>query len=159
MPQELHGELRVGKERYGIVVSRFNEFITAKLLSGSLDCLKRHGAKDDQITVMWVPGSFEAPVAAQRMAQSGKFAAVICLATVIRGQTAHYEYVCQQITRGVGEVGLASGVPTMFGVITCDTLEEAIDRSGAKGGNLGFNAAAGAIEMVRVLDQLGDLVK
>ncbi|OQA00109.1 MAG: 6,7-dimethyl-8-ribityllumazine synthase [Planctomycetes bacterium ADurb.Bin412] len=153
MAQELHGALQVGSERYGIVVSRFNEFITSKLLSGAVDCLKRHGAKEDQITVLWVPGSFEVPVAAQRLARSGKFAAVICLAAVIRGQTSHYDQVCQQITRGVGEVGLASGVPALFGVITADTLEEAIDRAGAKGGNMGFNAAAGAIEMVQVLKQ------
>ena len=156
MPKELHGALQVGKEKYGIVVSRFNEFITSKLLGGALDCLTRHGADDDQVTVMWVPGSFEVPVAAQQMAQSGKFAAVICLAAVIRGQTDHYEYVCQQITRGVGEVGLKTGVPTLFGVITCDSLEGAIDRAGAKGGNQGFLAAAAAIEMVQVLDQLKD---
>ncbi|MCK5114640.1 MAG: 6,7-dimethyl-8-ribityllumazine synthase [Phycisphaerae bacterium] len=154
MPQQLHGQLQVGSESYGIVVSRFNEFITSKLLDGAIDCLKRHGAKDEQATVLWVPGSFEVPVAAKRMAQTGKFAAVLCLAAVIRGQTSHYEQVCQQITRGVGEVGLQSGVPTMFGVITCDTLDEAIDRAGAKGGNLGFNAASGAIEMVQVLSQL-----
>ena len=157
MPQELHGALQVGAERYGIVISRFNEFITSKLLDGALDCLKRHGAKDDQISIMWVPGSFEVPVAAQRMVETGKFAAVICLAAVIRGQTTHFEQVCQQITRGIGEVGLASGVPTMFGVITCDSLDEAIDRAGAKGGNLGFHAAAGAIEMVQVLGQLDTL--
>ncbi len=153
MVQELQGSLQVGSERYGIVVSRFNEFITSKLLSGAMDCLKRHGAKEEQLTVLWVPGSFEVPVAAQRLARSGKFAAVICLAAVIRGQTSHYDQVCQQITRGVGEVGLTSGVPTLFGVITSDTLEEAIDRAGAKGGNMGFNAAAGAIEMVQVLKQ------
>ncbi len=157
MPKELQGALQVGAERYGIVVSRFNEFITSKLLDGALDCLKRHGAQDDQISVMWVPGSFEVPVAAKRMTETGKFAAVICLAAVIRGQTTHFDQVCQQITRGVGEVGLSSGMPTMFGVITCDSLDEAIDRAGAKGGNLGFHAAAGAIEMVQVLNQLNDL--
>lgn len=156
MPQELHGDLQVGSERYAIVVSRFNEFITSKLLSGAWDCLKRHGAKEDQVTILWVPGSFEVPVAAKRMAQSGKYASVICLSAVIRGQTSHFDHVCQQITRGVGEVGLATGIPTMFGVITCDTLEEAIDRAGTKGGNIGFNAAAGAIEMVHVLKQLDD---
>jgi len=156
MFKEIHGALQVGEEQYGIVISRFNEFITSKLLDGALDCLRRHGAGDDQITVLWVPGSFEVPVAAQRMAESGQFAAVICLAAVIRGQTDHYEYVCQQITRGVGEVGLKTGVPTLFGVITCDTLEGAIDRSGAKGGNQGFHAAAAAIEMVQVFGQLND---
>jgi len=159
MPQELHGALQVGKERYAMVVSRFNEFITSKLLQGAQDCLKRHGAADEQMTIMWVPGSFEVPTAARRMAQTGKFAAVICLAAVIRGQTAHYEYVCQQITRGVGEVGMATGVPTMFGVITCDTLDEAIDRAGAKGGNLGFHAASGAIEMANVLSQFDSITQ
>lgn len=157
MPQELHGALKVGSERYGIVVSRFNEFITSKLLGGALDSLKRHGANDSQITVMWVPGSFEVPLATQRMAQTGKFAAIICLSAVIRGQTDHYDQVCQQITRGIGEVGLKSNVPVMFGVITCDTLEQAIDRAGAKGGNLGANAAASAIESVQVLQQLADI--
>lgn len=157
MPKEIHGQLQVGKEHYGIVISRFNEFITSKLLGGALDCLTRHGAADDQTTIIWVPGSFEVPLAARRMAQSGKFAAVICLAAVIRGQTSHFEQVSQQITRGVGEVSAATGVPTMFGVITCDTLEEAIDRAGAKGGNLGFNAASGAIEMVQALKQLDQI--
>ena len=154
MPQQLHGVLKVGKERYGIVISRFNEFITSRLLDGALDCLKRHGAQDEQTTIMWVPGSFEVPLAAKRMAQSGRFAAIICLAAVIRGQTAHYEHVCQQITRGIGEVSLSTNVPALFGVITCDTLDEAIDRAGAKGGNAGFNAASSAIEMVQVLHEL-----
>lgn len=157
MPQEIHGPLQVANERYGIVISRFNEFITSKLLAGAIDCLTRHGASDEQMTVLWVPGSFEVPLAARRMAQTGKFAALICLAAVIRGQTTHFEQVCQQITRGIGEVSAATGVPTMFGVITCDTLEEAIDRAGAKGGNLGFNAAAGAIEMVQVLAQIDQI--
>ena len=157
MAQELHGTLEVGKERYGIVISRFNEFITSKLLGGALDCLKRHGANDDQATIVWVPGSFEVPVTAGRLARTGSFAAVICLAAVIRGQTDHYEHVCQQITRGVGEVGVSTGVPTMFGVITCNTLDEAINRAGAKGGNLGFNAALGAIEMARLFSQLDSL--
>lgn len=154
MAQELHGLLRVGQERYALVVSRFNEFITSKLVGGAKDCLIRHGAQEDQITVVWVPGSFEVPLVAKKLAQSGKFAAVICLAAVIRGQTDHYDHVCQQITRGVGEVGLSTGVPTLFGVITCNTLEEAIDRAGAKGGNAGASAAAGAIEMVQVLGQI-----
>jgi len=157
MPQELHGALQVGKECYGIVVSRFNDFITSRLLEGALDCLKRHGAQDSQVTVMWVPGSFEVPVAALRLAQSGKFDAVICLAAVIRGQTSHYEYVCQQITRGIGEVGLRTGVPTLFGVITADNLDEAVDRAGAKSGNKGFSAASAAIEMVQVLGQLNEI--
>lgn len=154
MPKEYHGLLKVDSEQYAIVVSRFNEFITAKLLGGAIDALKRHGAKDDQITVVWVPGSFEVPVTARRLADSKKFAAVICLSAVIRGQTDHYDHVCQQITRGVGEIGAATGIPTLFGVVTCDTLEQAIDRAGAKGGNIGFNAAMSAIEMVQVFKQL-----
>ncbi len=157
MPQQIQGTLQAGKEHYGIVISRFNEFITSRLMGGALDCLKRHGVGDEQITIMWVPGSFEVPLAAKKMAQTGKFQAIICLAAVIRGQTDHYEQVCQQITRGIGEAGMSTSVPTMFGVITCNTLEEAIDRAGAKGGNLGFNAAAGAIEMVRVLDKLNEI--
>ncbi|MCK5269138.1 MAG: 6,7-dimethyl-8-ribityllumazine synthase [Sedimentisphaerales bacterium] len=157
MPQELHGALQVGKERYGIVVSRFNDFITSRLLDGALDCLKRHGATDEQITVMWVPGSFEVPLAAKRLADSGKFSAVICLAAVIRGQTDHYDYVCQQITRGIGEVGMTTSVPVLFGVITTDSLDDAVDRAGAKGGNQGFKAASAAIEIVNVFDQLNKM--
>ncbi|MBN1764350.1 MAG: 6,7-dimethyl-8-ribityllumazine synthase [Sedimentisphaerales bacterium] len=157
MPQELHGKLQVGQERYAIIVSRFNEFISSRLLEGALDTLKRHGADDSQITVVWVPGSFEVPVAALRLAQSVKFQAVICLAAVIRGHTDHYEHVCQQITRGVGQVGLETGVPTIFGVITAETLEEAIDRAGAKSGNKGAMAAAAAIEMVQVLNMLKEI--
>ena len=153
MPTEMHGQLKVQDEHYAIVVSRFNDFITRRLVDGALDCLKRHGASDDQITICYVPGSFEVPLAAQKLAQSGKFGAVLCLSAIIRGQTDHYEYVCQQITRGVGEVALKTGVPTLFGVITCDSLDEAIDRAGAKGGNAGYNAAASAIEMIRLLEQ------
>jgi 6,7-dimethyl-8-ribityllumazine synthase len=154
MGQEIYGSLQVGKEHYGIVISRFNEFITSRLLGGAMDCLKRHGADDNQITTVWVPGSFEVPIAAKRLAQSGRFGAVICLAAVIRGQTSHYEHVCQQITRGIGEVGMSTGVPTLFGVITCDTLDEAVDRAGAKSGNVGSVAAAGAIEMVSLFGKL-----
>jgi len=154
MPQELQGNLQVGKERYGIVVSRFNDFITSRLLDGALDCLRRHGAGEDQMTILWVPGSFEVPVAALRMARSGHFDAIICLAAVIRGQTDHYDYVCQQITRGVGEVGLSTGVPTLYGVITSETLEDAVNRAGAKSGNQGFKAASAAIEMVQVFQRL-----
>ena len=157
MTQELHGALKVGKEKYGIVIARFNEFITSRLLGGALDALKRHGAEEEQTITLWVPGSYEVPLAAQKMAASGKFDAIICLAAVIRGQTSHYDHVCQQITRGVGEVGLKTGIPTIFGVITCDTIEEAIDRAGAKGGNQGFNAAVTAIEMVNVLSQLDNI--
>ena len=157
MIKEIKGQLTAGKGNYAIVVSRFNEFITSKLLAGAIDCLKRHGAGEDQMAVMWVPGSFEVPLAAKRLAQSGKFAAVICLAAVIRGQTSHFEYVCQQITRGIGEASMATDVPVLFGVITSDTLDEAIDRAGTKGGNIGFSAASSAIEMVQVLSQIDNI--
>jgi 6,7-dimethyl-8-ribityllumazine synthase len=157
MSQVIEGDFSVGSERYGIVVSRFNEFITSKLLSGAADALRRHGAGEGQVTTVWVPGAFEVPLAARKMAESGKFAAVICLACVINGATDHYEYVCQHVCRGVGEVQMSTGIPTLFGVITCDTLEQAIERAGSKGGNLGFNAACSAIETVSVLRQLGDV--
>lgn len=153
MPEEYHGSLQVNDEQYAIVVSRFNNFITQRLVEGALDCLKRHGADDSQITVTWVPGSFEVPLTAQKMAQSGKFQAVICLSAVIRGQTDHYEHVCQQITRGVGEAGLKTGIPVLFGVITADSLDDAINRAGAKSGNAGFHAAMSAIEMVQLFRQ------
>lgn len=154
MPHELQGNSQIGNNRFGIVVSRFNTFITAKLLTGALDCLGGHGAKEEQITVAHVPGAFEVPLAAKKLAKTGNFDALICLATVIRGETDHYTYVCQQITQGVGEVSLATGVPTLFGVITCDTLEQAIDRAGGERGNIGFNAAAAAIEMVALIKEI-----
>lgn len=157
MIKQLHGTLQGGQEKYAIVVSRFNEFITGRLLDGAIDCLKRHGVNEDNIVVAWVPGAFEVPAAANRMALSGKFDAVICLSAVIRGQTSHYDHVCQQITRGVGEISLQSGVPAIFGVITTDTLEQAIDRAGAKDGNNGAKAALTAIEMVRVIEQIDNL--
>jgi len=157
MSQVIEGDFKVGSERYGIVVSRFNEFITSKLLSGAEDALRRHGAGNGQVTVVWVPGAFEVPLAARKLAESGTFATVICLACVINGATDHYEYVCQHVCRGVGEVQMSTGIPTLFGVITCDTLEQAIERAGSKGGNLGYNAACSAIEMVNVLRQLGDV--
>lgn len=154
MIQHISGHLTAGKHRYAIVVSRFNEFITSKLLAGAIDCLQRHGASDEQITVVWVPGTIEITVAAKKLAQSGKFAALICLGAVIRGQTDHYEYVCQQISRGVGTVNYDTGIPTIFGVITCDTIEQAIDRAGAKQGNAGANAAMAAMEMADLMSKL-----
>ena len=157
MVKQLHGPLQGGNEKYAIVISRFNEFITGRLLDGAIDCLKRHGVNEDNIVVTWVPGAFEVPMAADKLAGSSKFAAVICLAAVIRGQTSHYDHVCHQITRGVGEVGMKTGVPTIFGVLTTDTLEQAIDRAGAKDGNNGAKAALTAIEMVRVLEEIDKL--
>lgn len=140
--------------KFGIVIARFNEFITSKLLGGALDALKRHGAKGDDIAVAWVPGAFEIPLAAQKMAASKKYDAVICLGTVIRGSTSHYDYVCAEVSKGVAHVGLASGVPTVFGVLTTDTIEQAIERAGTKAGNKGFDAAVSAIEMANLLKGL-----
>jgi 6,7-dimethyl-8-ribityllumazine synthase len=146
--------LTAGKGSYAIVVSRFNELITAKLLAGAIDCLKRHGASEDQISVVWVPGACEIVIAAKKLVSSGKYAAVICLGAVIRGQTAHYDYVCQQVVRGVGQMNYDGTVPVAFGVLTCDTLEQAIDRAGTKMGNAGADAASTAIEMVNVMEQI-----
>lgn len=154
MIKEIKGQLKVGKGSYAIVVSRFNEFITAKLLAGAIDCLKRHGAEDKQIFVVWVPGACEITIAAKKLAQSGKYAAVICLGAVIRGQTSHYDAVCQQVVRGIGQINYDSGVPTVFGVLTCDSLEQAVDRAGTKMGNAGADAALTAIETVNIMEQI-----
>lgn len=154
MVQELKGQLSAGNNKFAIVVSRFNEFVTQKLLGGAIDCLQRHGAGEDQITVVWVPGTIEITVAAKKLAKSGTYAAVICLGAVIRGSTSHYDYVCQQIARGVSQVNYDTGIPTIFGVLTCDTLEQAIERAGTKMGNAGVNAAMAAMEMADVLRQL-----
>ena len=154
MVKEIKGQLSAGKGKYAIVVSRFNEFITSKLLGGAIDCLQRHGAKDEQLSVVWVPGACEITVAAKKLAASGKYEAVICLGAVIRGSTNHYDYVCQQVSRGVGQVNYDTGVPTIFGVLTCDTIEQAIERAGTKVGNAGASAALSAIEMADVLKQL-----
>jgi 6,7-dimethyl-8-ribityllumazine synthase len=154
MIKHIKGNLNAGKANYAIVVSRFNDFITSKLLDGAVDALQRHGAADEQITVVWVPGSIEITPAAKKLASGGKFNAIICLGAVIRGQTSHYDYVCQQVSRGVGQVNYDTGVPTIFGVLTCDTIEQAIERAGTKSGNAGVNAAASAMEMVDVLSQI-----
>ncbi|GIP48533.1 6,7-dimethyl-8-ribityllumazine synthase [compost metagenome] len=140
--------------KYAIVVGRFNEFITSKLLSGALDALKRHGAKEEEINVAWVPGAFEIPFAAQKLAESGKYDAVITLGTVIRGSTTHYDYVCNEVAKGVAAVGLKTGVPTIFGVVTTENIEQAIERAGTKAGNKGWDAAMAAIEMANLTKQL-----
>jgi 6,7-dimethyl-8-ribityllumazine synthase len=152
--KEIKGQLAAGKGNYAIVVSRFNEFITAKLLAGAIDCLTRHGAQDKQMTVVWVPGACEITIAAKKLAQTGKYAAVICLGAVIRGQTQHYDYVCQQVVRGIAQINYDSQVPAVFGVLTCDTLEQAVDRAGTKMGNAGADAAMTAIEIVNVMEQI-----
>lgn len=140
--------------RIGIVAARFNELITSKLLAGALDCLARHEVSDDLIDVAWVPGAFEIPLVASKMAGSGKYDAVICLGAVIRGATTHYDYVCSEVSKGIAGVSLSSGVPVMFGVLTTENIEQAIERAGAKAGNKGFDCAAGAIEMVNLLREM-----
>jgi 6,7-dimethyl-8-ribityllumazine synthase len=155
MVKEIKGQITAGKGNYAIVVSRFNEFITSKLLAGAIDCLQRHGAADEQITVVWVPGACEITQAARKLANSGKYVAVICLGAVIRGQTAHYDYVCQQVVRGIGQINYDSQVPAVFGVLTCETIEQAVERAGTKMGNAGANAAVTAMEMANVIQQIG----
>lgn len=155
MIKEIKGQLTAGKGNYAIVVSRFNEFITSKLLGGAIDCLQRHGADDEQISVVWVPGACEITQACKKLADSGKYVAIMCLGAVIRGQTAHYDYVCQQVVRGIGQINYDSPTPAAFGVLTCDTLEQAVERAGAKRGNAGADAASTAIEMANVMEQIG----
>ena len=137
--------------RVGIVCARFNEFITAKLLDGALDGLKRHGVEDADISVAWVPGAFEIPLAAQKMAGSGHYDAVICLGAVIRGSTSHYDYVCSEVSKGAAQTALLTGVPVLFGVLTTESIEQAIERAGTKAGNKGFACAESAIEMANLL--------
>ena len=154
MPRELHGQLAVDKQRFAIVVSRFNEFITSKLLNGAIDALKRHGCDPENITCVYVPGSFELPFMAKRLAESGSYDAVLCLGCVIRGQTPHFEFIAAETAKGIAQVGLDTGVPTTFGVITADTLEQAVERAGSKAGNKGVDAALSAIELTNLLSQV-----
>ena len=140
--------------KFAIVVARFNEFITSKLLGGALDALKRHDTDEENISVAWVPGAFEIPLVAKKLAASGKFDAVICLGCVIRGSTTHYDYVCNEVSKGVATVGLQSGVPTIFGVVTTENIQQAIERSGTKAGNKGFDAAVSAMEMANLVKTL-----
>ena len=140
--------------KFGIVAARFNEFIVSKLVGGALDTLHRHEAADSDIDVAWVPGAFEIPVAAKKMAASGKYDAVLCLGAVIRGSTSHYDYVCSEVSKGVAQVGLQTGVPTIFGVVTTENIEQAIERAGTKAGNKGADAAMAAMEMASLLGKL-----
>lgn len=143
--------------RIGIVVGRFNEFITSKLLSGAEDALKRHGVNEDDVAVAWVPGAFEIPLAAKKMAQSGKYDAIITLGTVIRGATPHFDYVCSEAAKGVSRVSDNAGIPVIFGVLTTDSIEQAIERAGTKAGNKGWESAAGAIEMANLMEKLSSI--
>lgn len=140
--------------KIGIVVARFNEFITSKLLGGAIDGLKRHEVDENQIDVAWVPGAFEIPLIAQAMTKSGKYDAVICLGAVIRGATSHYDYVCNEVSKGIAQVSLQSEIPVMFGILTTDNIEQAIERAGSKAGNKGFECATGAIEMINLLREI-----
>ena len=150
----IEGNLTAKNKKFGIVVSRFNELISKQLLSGAQDCLLRHECKNDNITVAWVPGSFEIPLAAKKMAQSSKYDAIICLGAVIRGGTPHFEYIASEVSKGVANVGLETGVPVIFGILTTDTIEQALERAGIKAGNKGWDAALSAIEMVNLLTKL-----
>ena len=140
--------------KFGIVAARFNEFIVSKLVGGALDTLHRHETADDDIDVAWVPGAFEIPLVAKKMAESGKYDAVLCLGAVIRGSTTHYDYVCNEVSKGVAQVGLQTGVPTIFGVVTTENIEQAIERAGTKAGNKGADAAMAAMEMASLLGKL-----
>lgn len=148
------GNLTAENIRVGIVAARFNEFITSRLLAGAVDCLKRENVREEDIETAWVPGAFEIPLIASKMAKSKKYDAVICLGAVIRGSTSHYEYVCSEVSKGIAQVSLASEIPVMFGVLTTDTIEQAIERAGTKAGNKGFECAQGAIEMVNLIRSL-----
>lgn len=156
MPNIYEGQLIATGLKFGIVASRFNEFITNKLLSGALDLLTRHGAEDGDISIAWVPGAFEIPAVAQKMANSGKYDAVICLGAVIRGSTPHFDYVAAEVSKGIAHISLSSGVPTIFGVLTTDSIEQAIERAGTKAGNKGADAAVSAIEMANLLRRLDE---
>lgn len=148
------GNLIAKEIKIGIVVSRFNEFITSKLLSGAMDGLVRHDVQEKDIHVAWVPGAFEIPLIASKMAKSGKYDAVICLGAVIRGSTSHYDYVCSEVSKGIASVSLSNSIPVMFGVLTTENIEQAIERAGTKAGNKGYDCALGAIEMVNLIREI-----
>lgn len=152
--KKLEGNLVAKGKKFAIVASRFNEFIVNKLISGAEDALLRHGVDNDNITLVWVPGAFEIPLTAQKLAKSGKFDAVICVGAVIRGATSHYDYVCNEVSKGIASVGLNTEVPVIFGIVTTENIEQAIERAGTKAGNKGFDAAVSAIEMVNLFDNI-----
>ena len=152
----LEGALVAQNMKVALVAARFNEFITAKLIGGALDGLKRHGVPEEAIHLAWVPGAFEIPLIAKKMAESGRYDAVICLGAVIRGSTSHYDYVCAEVSKGIATVSLQSQIPVLFGVLTTDTIEQAIERAGTKAGNKGYDCALSAVEMVNLLREIGD---
>ena len=155
MANIIEGNITAEGLRFVIVASRFNEFITSKLLEGALDMLSRHGAAEDAVDVAWVPGAFEIPLAAKKLAASGKYDAVICVGAVIRGATSHYDYVCSEVSKGVAQAGLSTGVPVIFGVVTTENIEQAVERAGTKAGNKGADGAMAAMEMANLLKKIG----
>ena len=155
MAKTLEGILKAEGMKFALVVARFNDFIGSRLLDGALDALRRHGASDEDQTVVWVPGSFEIPLVAKRLAASGKYDAVLALGAVIRGSTAHFEYVAAEVSKGVAQASLETGVPVIFGVLTTDTIEQAVERAGTKAGNKGADAALAGVEMVDLMRKLG----
>jgi 6,7-dimethyl-8-ribityllumazine synthase len=154
MARIIEGKLDAKGIRFGIILSRYNSFISDRLLSGALDALERHGAAPDDITVVWVPGSFEIPAVARKMALNQKYDAVLCLGALLRGDTPHFDYISSAVTKEIGNIGLEAKIPVIYGVLTCNTMEQAIDRAGLKTGNKGFEAAMAAIEMVQVFKQV-----
>lgn len=152
--RKLEGNVVASGIKVGIVAARFNEFIVNKLVGGAEDALVRHGVDTDDIEIAWVPGAYEIPIIAQKMAQSGKYDAVLALGAVIKGSTSHYDYVCAEVSKGIAQVSLATGIPVMFGVLTTDNIEQAIERAGTKAGNKGYDVACGAIEMVNLIKNL-----
>lgn len=154
MPNTIEGMLTVTNEKFCIITARFNEFISSKLLSGAIDELVRHGVKSENIDVIWVPGAFEIPIIAKKTAKSGKYNAIITLGAVIKGSTSHYDYVCAEVSKGVAAVSLETGIPVIFGVLTCENIEQAIERAGTKSGNKGSDAAKTAIEMADLLSKI-----
>lgn len=154
MPKTIQGSLDGKGSRIAIVVSRFNSFIGDRLLAGALDALQRHGVQEEDISIVWVPGCFEIPLTAKKLARSGEYQAVLCLGALLRGETPHFDYISATVTKGIAAAGLETGVPVIYGVLTCNTVEQAIDRAGLKSGNKGFEAAMAAIEIVQVLKQL-----
>ncbi len=155
MYREISGKLDAGNRRFAIVASRFNDFITGRLVEGAMDCILRHGGSEENVTVVRVPGAFEIPLAASKLAKSGRYEAVICLGAVIRGATPHFDYVASEASKGIAQVSLSTGVPVIFGVLTTESIEQAVERAGSKSGNKGWDAALSAIEMCSLLEGLG----
>ena len=155
MPKVHEGQLDAGDHYFGIVVSRFNDLVTTRLLDGALDCIQRHGGKKDNIEIAWVPGAFELPIAAKKLADTGRFDVVVCLGAIVRSDTPHFDYVAGESAKGIARVGLDSGVPVIFGVITADTVDQAVQRAGVKAGNRGWDAALNAIEMASLMANFG----